>query len=349
MVWINILCIIAAIVMIGIIIMVHELGHFSTGRMLGFKIDEFAIGFGPKIAKTKSKKHGTIFSIRPFPVGGFTKYHGEDKEAVDEDSFSKKPVWKRAITIFAGAAFNILFAFILAVVFLSVFGERVPAVQISQEGKPAYEAGIRNGDRIVSINGQHYDFLMEGDQALSDLSKSGTVSVNIGVLRDGKETVLNVPFIYSEEAKKNIIGIQWDQNTYVHYSFFEAIGMSFKWIIYIIKQTFVTLFGLISGKVATSEVMGIVGIVATAGDVFRSGLESVLKFATVISLSLGIMNLLPLPALDGGRLVLLGLEKIRRKPIPPEKEGYIHLAGFILLIALMILITYQDIARLITG
>lgn len=349
MVWIDILSYVAAFLLIGIIIMVHELGHFWTGRALGFKIDEFAIGFGPKIAKWKSKKYDTVYSIRPIPIGGFTKYHGEDKEAVDEDSFSKKPVWRRFITIFSGPAFNIIFALILAVIFLSAFGEMAPAISNANAGAPAYKAGLRDGDRIVSVNGQRTDFLMEAVQSVSDLSTRGAKDVQIGVLRDGKEIVFTVPFQYDQELKKNIIGIVWNRDVRVHYNFFEAIGMSFKWIIYIIVQTIVTIGGLISGQVPTTQVGGFLQIITTASDVIKSNFESVLRFATLISISLAVFNFLPFPALDGGRMVFLGIEKIRRKPLPPEKEGYVHLAGFILLIALMILVTWQDIARLITG
>ncbi len=347
MVWITILCILAALIMIGIIIMVHELGHFSTGRWLRFKIDEFAVGFGPKIVKWKSKKYETLYSIRPFPIGGFTRYHGEDKEAVDEDSFSKKPIWKRAVTIFAGPAFNIIFAFVLAVIFLTAFGEDIPKITTVYAGTPAYEAGLKQGDLITSVNGEHIDFQMEGVVAFDSLIKKDAASVKLGVLRQGQELSFDVPFYFDQKAKRMLIGIGWSERA--HYSFFEAIGMSFKWIIYIIKQTFVSLGGMITGQVPVSDVMGPVGIISTAAQVFQSGFESVMKFATLISVSLGIMNILPLPALDGGRLVFLGIEKIRRKPLPPEKEGYIHLAGFILLIGLIILLTYQDIARLITG
>jgi regulator of sigma E protease len=347
MIWINILSILAALVLLGIIIIVHELGHYTIGRALGLKIDEFALGFGPKIAKKKSKKTGILYSIRPFPIGGFIKFHGEDQEAVDEDAFSRKPVWKRFLAIFAGAAFNIIFALILAVIFLTAFGEDAPAVKTVEAGRPAAEAGIMAGDRIISINGQKFEFYMEAYTYMTDLSKTKPSNVTLTILRDNKLKDYTVNYFLDEKENRYRIGFEWGA-VRIQYGFFEALGMSFKWVIFIIKQMFAFLGGLIFGTASTTDAMGPVGIIATIGTVIQRSFEMVLRLAALLCINLGIINLLPLPALDGGRLVLLVIEGIRRKPIPPKKEGYIHLAGFILFIALIVLLTYQDIARLVT-
>ncbi|MDP2891859.1 MAG: M50 family metallopeptidase, partial [Bacillota bacterium] len=261
--------------------------------------------------------------------------------------FSKKPIWKRFIAIFAGAAFNIIFALILAIIFLTIFGERLPIVEEVGTGTPADEAGIIVGDNITRINGEGIDFGPEATINVDNLGRSGAKSINVTFLRDGKEYNYDIPCYYDSETKTYRIGVAFQKES-TQFGFFEALGLSFKWVIFIIKEMFAFLGGLIFGTQSVADVMGPVGTIAVIGDVIKYGLESIMRLASLLCINLGIVNLLPLPALDGGRLALLVVEGIRRKPISPQKEGYIHLAGFILLLILMALLTYQDIARLIT-
>ncbi len=342
--------ILGAVIVIGIIIMVHELGHYGIGRACNIKIVEFAIGFGPKFKQWV--KNDIIYSIRWFFIGGFTKFYGEDEEMGDKLAFNNQPAGRRALTIAAGPVFNIIFAFVLVIFTLCVFGDAVPTVGKVWEGSPAQAAGLEAGDVIVEINGQKLDFSME----IYDLPTSPDY-LNITVLKDGREQAYSIPKVsgltdIGQDGKPKVYDDKMAGITFggqpVTYGFFEAIALSFKYMYFIVKSTILAVIGLFAGK-GTQDIASLPTIVVYLGQAIRNSLQSVMQLGIAISISLAIMNLLPLPALDGGRLVFIAIEKIFRKPVPRNVEGIIHFAGFVAFIVIFILITYRDLARLFGG
>ncbi len=345
----TLISIIGALLVIGIIIMVHELGHFWIGRACGIKVMEFSVGFGPKIKQWF--KNDILYSIRWIFLGGYTKFYGEDEELDDRLAFNRQSAGRRALTIFAGPAFNILFAFILVVLTLCAFGDFKPAIAKVWEDSPAMAAGLKPGDVILEMNGVRMDFAMELDSAIA---ASDNKTMDITVQRDGEIISMQVPYRYYDhyildgDTEHPVTGYKTGislGNMRVRFGFFEAVALSFKWMYFVLKETILAVIGLFAGK-GTENAMGVVQMTAYLGEAIRSSFESVLRLGVAISISLGICNLLPLPALDGGRLVFIGIEKVFRKPVPRNVEGMIHFVGFALLIVVFILITYQDITKL---
>lgn len=344
---VTIISILGALIVVGIIIMVHELGHYSIGRACKLKIDEFAVGFGPKIKSWV--KNDIVYSIRWFFVGGFTKFHGEDEDSSDKLAFNNQPAGRRALAIAAGPIFNIIAAFLLVVFTLCIFGDALPTVGQVWQGSPAEASGLKAGDIILEVNGAKLDFAME----TYDLPPSPDY-LDITVVRSGQPETFHIPKIsglIDPETKKVInekmAGIRFGSEP-VTYGFFEAIALSFKWMFFIVKGTILAVIGLFAGK-GTQNAMGLVGMVDTLGFAIRSSLQSVMQLGVAISVSLAIMNLLPLPALDGGRLVFIAIEKIFRRPVPRNVEGIIHFVGLAAFFVLFLLVTYQDLSRMFGG
>ncbi len=335
----TVLSIVGAMLVIGIIIMVHELGHYSVGRACKIKVMEFSVGFGPKIKQWV--KNDILYSIRWIFLGGYTKFYGEDEDLNDRLAFNNQPAGRRALTIFAGPLFNILFAFVLVIITLGAFGDYAPMIVEVQEGSPAAAAGLQVNDVILQMNGVDMDFLMEFDSAKQ---AADNISAPITVKRGDETLQFNVPYVYSEENKGYIIGVNIGGQRKT-FDFGEAIALSFKWMFLVVKGTILAIFGLFAGQ-GTENAMGVVGMADVLGQAIRSSFENVLRLGVAISISLGICNLLPLPALDGGRLVFIGIEKVFKKPVPRNVEGMIHFVGFALLIVVFILITYQDLSRM---
>lgn len=337
-----ILTVIIGLLVLTVLVVAHESGHFFVGRACGIRIEEFAVGFGPKLFS--KVKNGIRYSIRALPLGGFVQFFGEDSDEGNEPrAFHNRPIWQRFLTLLAGPMMNIIFAVILAAITLTAFGDYTPIVR-EPMGQEAYDAGIREGDRIIGVNGSRIDFSMEFAVAYQ---QKGEDSVLLTVERDGEELTLTMPYATDAEGNRLLpFSYASERKTF---GFFEALGLSFKWMYLILAQMLSALGELIFHGVGAQDVAGPVGTIALIGDTIRSGPEMLIRLAALLSVNLGIMNLLPFPALDGGRIVLLGIEKIRRKPLPREKEGYINFAGLIILFGLMILLTYQDISRLISG
>lgn len=341
----TVLTIIVGLLVLTVLVIAHEWGHYIVGRLCHFRIEEFAAGMGPKIVSRVSKKNGIRYSLRALPIGGFVQFYGEDEEQKDPAAFNSRPKWQRALTLAAGPFMNVVVAFLLTVVVLTCFGDYTPVVRSVEQDSPAYAMGIREGDTIVSINGQEIDFMME--VSMMTIQETNGV-VDMVLERDGEEIAYDVPTMTGSETGGRVlgIGIGSERRTF---GFFEAIGLSFKWLFLVVKEMFEFLGDLIFRGQGADQVAGPVGTISLIGSAIRSGPEMLLRIGALLSLNLGIMNILPFPALDGGRLVFVGIEAIRGKPISRNKEGYINFAGLIVLFGLMIVLTYQDIARLIAG
>lgn len=332
--------IIAAILLFGVIVFVHELGHFLLAKKAGIKVHEFAVGMGPKIFSTQ--KGETKYSLRLLPLGGYCAMEGEDGESNDPRSFGKKSILQRASVLFAGPFFNIVFAVIILIpVFLYMGSPSTTLGQILPDS-PAQAAGLKIGDKISEINGAQ---IKSWEDVIKNLHNSKGKNVKVVVQRDGSEKMFNITPQKNEQGQY-VIGIAYKPER----SIFGSISNAFTTTADMTKQMVVFFGQLFTGSVpggVENAVTGPVGVISIVSDQASKGIFNLLYIGSVISLNLGILNLLPIPALDGGRLVMLAIEAIRGgKKLDPNKEAAIHMAGFALLMAFMVFITYKDIVRL---
>ncbi len=335
---------VGAVLVLAFMIIAHELGHFTAGRALGFSIDKFAVGFGPKLFTWHRKE--TEFSLRLFPIGGFCLFHGEDENNADPEAFNNQKAWKRMIVIIAGALANLITAVLLAIAILTFYGDAQPVVQEVSVGSPAEEYGIESGDIIRSFEGQNIDFAIEMSLALS--KPNGEVDLDMTVERDGQMIDLVIPREFDETEGRYLAGFTFTQEP-VDYTFGESICLSFKWLYMITRQTYKFLGGLFTGQSNPQDVGGILMVTDTIQEAFHISLSVVLEMIALLSVNLAIVNMLPLPALDGGRAVFIAIEAIFRKPINREVEGTIHAVGMLLLFGLMFYLIYQDAIRMWFG
>ena len=323
--------IIYALLIICVLIFFHELGHFMAA-----KVNEFAIGMGPKVLK--KQKGETLYSVRAFPLGGFCAMEGEDEDSQDERAFNRKSVWKKAIIIVAGAAMNLIIAIILMIAVNYMNG--VPTTTISQveENSPAYTAGIQKGDKILSINDKKIN---SWDDVQAVKNAVNTRELNIKVQR--KDTELNIKTTLKENDRNKIIGIVPVSEKNIVKAI--ANGPSATWNM--AKSMYSGLYSLITGKVSAKELSGPVGIVYLINKGISRGFATVLYLTSLISLNLAIINMLPLPALDGGRQLMVIIRRLTGKAISSKVEGVIHAVGLGLLLLLTIYVTWNDIVRFI--
>ncbi|MCE5284748.1 MAG: RIP metalloprotease RseP [Pelosinus sp.] len=336
--------IIATVFVLGILIIVHELGHFAFAKMLGMRVDEFAIGFGPKAF---SRKYGeTIYSLRIVPLGGFNKIAGMDpEEEQDERSFNAKPIWSRMLVIVAGSAMNLLLPILLfSIVFLSVGIDTPSDEPVLGEllaGKPAIEAGMATGDRILLVNGGEIE---SWKQFVASIQSNGQNPLVVRYERGGAVNEVTVQPEYDERAKRSLIGIMPEVNNY-RPGVLEAVGLSVKHTFMVADVMLRSIGQMITGR-AAADVAGPIGVAQMAGEVASMGFMPLLQFTALFSINLGLLNLFPMPVLDGGYVVALALEGIRGKSLSKEKMQYLQMVGFALLMLLMVFATFKDITRL---
>ncbi len=352
--------IILAVFLFGVIILVHEFGHFIFAKMGGIGVIEFSIGMGPRLF---SFQHGgTRYSLKLLPFGGSCAMVGEDSEDQGERSFNSKPVLVRILVIAAGPGFNLILALLAAMVIVGMVGHDNTVISGLLDGFPAEEAGLLPGDKITRINSLSVE-------AHRDISMYLTAhpgrEVTIRFERpEGGEWGKGTPYeklqvsftpLYDEDYQSYMIGVIFPGYEKVN-SVGEFIKDSFYEVRYCVVSTIESIAMLIRGDVKASEaVAGPVAIVSMVGETLdegrRSGFDSLIyviaQWTLLLSASLAIMNLLPIPALDGGRLLFLIIELIRGKPIDPQKEGFIHTVGLLVLMALMVVILFNDIFRLL--
>ena len=337
--------IIVALVIFGLLIFIHELGHFLLAKKGGIGVTSFSLGMGPAILKKKVGE--TEYCLRIFPFGGSCAMIGEDEESDAENAFNKKGVWTRISVVAAGPIFNFILAFVGAIIMVLCIGVDKPIITDMMDGYPAYEAGVRAGDEVISMNGR-----------------------NIGVYRDVSMYIQlhqgeEIELVYARDGKRfeTTIVPKMDENGYYLMGIsggaytkcsnpLELIKYAGCEVEYWIHMVFDSLKMMISGQVGREDVGGPVRIVSMIGETYEqssaiSGFAvfiNMLNMVIFLSANLGVMNLLPIPALDGGRLLIMMFEVLTKKRVPEKVEGYIHIAGFTVLMGLMVLILFNDIS-----
>ena len=354
-------------VIIIILVTVHELGHFIAAKRAGIRVEEFGIGFPPR-AKTLFKKGGTIYSLNWLPFGGFVKIYGENPEDVTDgdkkDALVSKPKLIQAWVLFAGVFFNMLLAWVLLT---ATFIHGVPAsvadypeatdqalvvLDVSPKS-PAADAGLKPSDVITEIqeNGKVFTENLTAEILKTAVVEAGTTPVQLSILRKGESSTVTLIPRPIENGGEALIGISMDRVGTIKYGFFQAIGQGAVKTVVSLKDTAIALGGLlrdaILGQADLTSVSGPVGLVGVVGTAYDFGLSDILYLAALISINLAIINLIPFPALDGGRLLFLLIESIKGSPIKPKIANILNTIGFFALIALMLVVTYHDIAKIV--
>ena len=335
--------VILALVLLGVLIMAHEAGHFFAARACGIEVQEFSLGMGPLLLKTKDR-HGTQFSLRLLPVGGFCQFYGEDEENNDPRAFNNQAAWKRALTVISGPMMNFIVALLVVAMYMSALGiwSVVPRVYAVEQN--AASAGLMAGDTLLMVNGTD----IEGDPSKAQqlIAASAGEEVALRVQRGGQQADVTITPFYDEAYGRYRAGFTFDQDR-VRIPLWQSVPFSISYNAESVSLIVQTLKNLIFKGEGAEDVTGLVGTVYVIQEVTREGgLDMYLELLALISVNLGVMNLLPIPGLDGSRLLFLIAEVIRRKPIDREIEGRIHAAGFILLMGLMIALTYKDIMQI---
>ncbi len=374
------LTLIAFFAVLSILVLVHEAGHFCTARRFGVKVDEFGLGLPPRIIgfyrdeAGKIKKVGmgqidtkkTIWSLNWIPLGGFVKIKGEDGDGPkDSDSFVSQKVWKRIVIVSAGVFMNFVLAAFLLTLSLTfgspqmidnnlpklakVSNEKVNIVEVLS-GSPADKAGIKVGDSVVSIDQKEFPKIEDIQVYMND--KVGQ-TVSVKILREDEEMNLEISPIVLGETKKGGIGVALVKIGYVSYpwyiSWWYGLGETFKTIVGVLYGFWAMLKNLIVQRQMIGEVYGPVGIAGMVGDAARMGFLYIVQFTAILSILIAVINFLPFPALDGGRVFFLLIEGIRRKPVNQKFEAAMHNIGFALLMILVVIVTFRDIARVSSG
>lgn len=333
--------IVLAVVLFLLLIVFHEFGHFIVAKKSGIKVNEFAVGMGPLIY---SKEKGeTTYSFRAIPIGGYCAMEGEDDESSDPRSFDNAPASKRFLTILAGPVANLIIAVLVFTIVGVIGGVVTTEVSGFIEDSPAQAAGIEKGDEILKINGQEIGDFTDISKVVNDFYKDKDFDKEITVLakRDGKD--LDFAFKPKVEGENTYIGIIPARRTP---GFFEAIGLGFKETGRNVKMIFTILGRLFTGKLALGALSGPVGVLKELGNQAQNGLASLLYFLAYISVNLAVFNLLPIPALDGSKLLTSGIEIITGKKINKKLEEKITMVGFFILLGLILVVSIKDIVNL---
>lgn len=350
----TIINVIIALIVFSAIIFFHELGHFLLAKKNGIYVNEFAVGMGPTLVSYTRKE--TKYSIKLIPMGGYCMMLGEDEDVQDEHSFSTKPVWARISVVIAGPLFNFILAFLLSIVLISFVGYDSPQISDFSEKSAAKEAGLQVGDVITSYNG-HRIYNYREILVYNQFNQSGG-EVTLTVSRDGKEQ--EYCFQPTKTESGYVMGIYAGARQ--KGNFFTVIKYSALELRYYIKTTFLSLQYLVTGRLGLNNLSGPVGIVSMMSDTIDEAKESaegntslaiinvvlnMVNFCILLSANLGVMNLLPLPALDGGRTLMLLVEAFFKKKMSADKEALVNTIGFMLLLGLMVIVMFQDIFKII--
>lgn len=367
-----------------VMITLHEFGHFIMAKSLGVNVLEFAIGMGPAIFKKQGKE--TLYSVRIFPIGGYCSLDGEDGGSDNEGAFCNQKLWKRILIVSAGAILNLVLGFVLFAVFVGITSP-FASNTVGKVDERSYlsEVGVYAGDKIVEINGHKVNFYNDISLYTQDFTKDSEFSLT--VKRDGKkldfvlkpseavtkvtygdtyadvtDTINGVEYSYRQElgdttvpesyigetitTSRLIIGFEPEK---VDVTAFNILPQAWHYTVYITKSIYTAFGQLITGKAGLENMAGPVGVAQVVDGAVKSGQSgiNILLIVAMLTVNLGIFNLLPLPALDGGRLFFMLIELVRGKPVPPEKEGIVHTVGLILLLALAVVVCFNDILRIL--
>ncbi len=326
-----------------LLIFIHEFGHFIAAKAVGVRVNEFAIGFGPTLL---SKRKGeTTYMLKAIPFGGYCAMEGEDEESNDQNAFCNKAAWKRAVVIVAGAVFNLILGLLIVAIVL-LPQERFASTQIAafDENAISEQSGLCVGDRIIEVDGRHIFTTYDLSYTFTGVS-DGTV--DMVVMRDGERVALHdVKFKTQNAEGMDYISVDFFVEG-IEKTFGSFISQTVRMTISYGRVVWFSLIDLITGKYGISAVSGPVGVTAAIGTAAKQSVMNILPIMALITINLGIFNLLPVPALDGGRLLFLIIEMIFRKPVPQKYEGYVHTAGFLILILFMLAITAKDIWSLV--
>lgn len=376
---------IVTIVIFLVMITLHEFGHFIMAKAVGVDVLEFAVGMGPAIFKKQGKN--TLYSVRIFPIGGYCKLDGEDGESANAGAFCNQKLWKRFLVVSAGAILNLILGFVLFTIVVGMMGPfKSNTVGKVDERSYLAESGVVSGDKITAIDGHKINFYNDISLYTDEFDentefeltvKRGSEKIKYNLKASADKTTVtygeNSAEYYDEingVAKKRTItyepedipesyvGKTFSQTRYIigfepleeEVTAFNILPQAWYYTKYVIKSIYKSLWDMISGKSGMENVSGPVGVAGVVSQAVHSGKDSVINILFIVAMltiNLGIFNLLPLPALDGGRLFFMLIELVRRKPVPPEKEGMVHAIGLMLLLVLAVFICYNDIMKLI--
>ena len=353
----TVISILIFLIMFTVVVASHEFGHFLLAKLNGITVVEFSIGMGPSLLHFT--KGGTKYALKLLPIGGacqfegengLEKKEGEETKEIPEGSFMKAGVWKRIATVVAGPVFNFILAFIFSLIIVGFCGSDKPVIQDVMEDYPAMEAGIQAGDVITKVGNERIH-LYRQISLISAINKGE--SLDIEYTRDGEHYSTTITPKYDEENGRYYIGIL-GAGELIECKGVNLFKYAFYEVEYWFNYTFKCLKMLVGGELSKDDVAGPVGMTQQIGETYEAvkpyGFSSVLftmmEFATLISVNLGVLNLLPIPALDGGRLFFMLIEVVRGKPVPPEKEGIVHMIGMAALFILMVFVLFNDVTRL---
>ncbi len=370
------LTIIVFLVVLTFLVFVHELGHFLTARKFGAKVEEFGLGIPPRVVGVYKKQGkwrvvwgnksidpslpSTVYSLNALPIGGFVRIKGEDGQSTDSDSFAVKKPYQRFFILVAGVVMNFITAIVLFSIIFMVginmpydinnpvnIGDKV-FVQIGNvlKDSPANKSGVVPGDIVVSVNGKEIENTVQFSKIVSTSDK-----VDLVLKRDKAEVSVSIIPEYIEEAQgRKAIGVEIVDTTFVRYNPFSALVQGTITTVNVTgkmgKALGEIVYGLFQGEKPTEEVAGPVGIAVYTKKAMDMGLSTLLQFAALLSLNLAVINIIPFPALDGGRILFIIIEKILRRPVSQKVEGIVHTVGFSLLILLIIIITVKDVKNI---
>jgi len=349
--------VVAAIFVLSLLILVHEWGHFLAARLFGVKVKRFSVGFGPRIWGIQ--KGDTDFCVSAIPLGGYVKLLGEEEEALSPSekpyAFSEKPLWQRMAIVFAGPLFNFLLAWLIFSLFFLSKGKPhlLPEVGKVMSGTPAEKAGLKAGDLILEINGVA---VKSWEELTREVRRSAGKNLKLKVKRDGKTVVLTVvpeirevKNIFGETERVPVLGIIASGNFYTEsLPPWRALWEGWLKMVSVTKLTFTALVKLIERVLPLSTIGGPLLIAQMAGEQAKQGFMALLLFAGVLSVNLGILNLLPIPMLDGGHLFFYTIEAVRGRPLAPQTQERLQKVGLALLIAIMALAFYNDLLRILS-
>ncbi|MCT4564097.1 MAG: RIP metalloprotease RseP [Maledivibacter sp.] len=332
----TIISIISFIFVFGLLVFFHEFGHFAVAKLNNIKVHKFALGMGPKLLSYQGRE--TEYSLRILPIGGYVHMEGEDEVSDDERSFSSKTPLQRMAVLAAGPIMNIVLAVILLTIIAFNFGAPVNTIDKITEDSPAEIVGLKAGDEIIKINEVDIN---SWDDIVETIGENEDRILKVNVLRNGEKLSFDITPKLDKKTNRYLIGITPAMEKSVIKSVKSAVGNVFL----VMKQIFEFLFNFLRGQGSAEDVVGPIGMFHYVGEAASISIFSLLSLAAVISINLAIINILPFPALDGGRIIFAIIEMIKGSPVDPEKEGFVHMIGFVVLIALMVLVVYKDIIR----